>query len=124
VVELCQGTNLRFKTVPAMADLIAGRASVKEIRDVDINDLLGRAPVSSTTTRSRLHPRPRRRRHRCRRLHRRGDVPAGRALHPQRLVLVEQAEPNLFPIDRELRNVAFADIDVRAVHRRHRDAAA
>jgi FlaA1/EpsC-like NDP-sugar epimerase len=31
VVELCQGTGLRFKTLPAMEDLIAGRATVSEI---------------------------------------------------------------------------------------------
>src|SRR5262249_37804007 len=36
VVDLCRGTNLRFKTLPAMSDLIAGRATVSEIRDVDI----------------------------------------------------------------------------------------
>src|SRR5262249_25468633 len=45
VVELCQGTNLRFKTLPAIADLLTGKLKVSQIRDVDINDLLGRAPV-------------------------------------------------------------------------------
>jgi FlaA1/EpsC-like NDP-sugar epimerase len=46
VVELCQGTGLRFKTLPAMEDLIAGRATASEIRNVDINEKLdGRAGV-------------------------------------------------------------------------------
>ena len=112
VVELCQGANLRYKTVPALADLIEGRASVKEIRDVEINDLLGRAPVqldqegiarfirgravmvtgAGGSIGSEL----------CRQIAR---------FEPLRLVLVERAEPNLFPIDRELR-ASFARIDV------------
>jgi FlaA1/EpsC-like NDP-sugar epimerase len=103
VVELCQGTGLRFKTLPAMEDLIAGRATVSEIRNVDINDLLGRAPVkldqqaigcsiagrvvlvtgAGGSIGSEM----------CRQIARFG---------PQRLVLVEQAEQHLFEVDREL----------------------
>ncbi len=114
VVELCQGTNLRFKTLPAMADLIAGRANVQQIRDVDINDLLGRAPVQLDTAEiakfiggrvvmvtgaggsigSEM----------CRQVAR---------FRPQRLLLVEQAEQNLFDVDRELR-ADFPDIDIVA----------
>lgn len=112
VIELCQGTNLRFKTVPALTDLIDGRASVKEIRDVDINDLLGRAPVKLdddaiskflgervvvvTGAGGSIGAEM------CRQIARFG---------PQRLVLVERAEPNLFLIDRELR-ARFPEIDV------------
>ncbi|MBU0616794.1 MAG: polysaccharide biosynthesis protein [Planctomycetes bacterium] len=112
VVELCQGTSLRFKTLPAIADLIAGRAQVQQIRDVDINDLLGRAPVVLDTAGiaefldgrvvmvtgaggsigSEM----------CRQVAR---------FAPKRLLLVEQAEQNLFEIDRELR-AGFPDIDV------------
>ena len=112
VVELCEGTNLRFKTVPAMADLIAGRVSVTQIRDVDINDVLGRAPVTLdagpigrflaarvvmvTGAGGSIGSEM------CRQIARFG---------PQRLVLLEQAEQNLFEIDRELR-ADFPDIDV------------
>lgn len=103
VVEACQGTGLRFKTLPAMEDLIAGRATVSEIRNVDINDLLGRAPVKLDQQEI-------------------GRSIAGRVVlvtgaggsigsemcrqiarfRPQRLALVEQAEQHLFEVGREL----------------------
>ncbi len=104
VVELCQDTNLRFKTLPALADLIAGRASVKEIRDVDINDLLGRAPVKLDDEEIGKFIRGRVvmvtgaggsiGAEMCRQIAR---------FEPRRLVLLERAEPGLFPIDQELR---------------------
>ena len=49
VIEQCQATKLRFRTVPAMSDLIDGKVTISQIRDVDINDLLGREPVSLDT---------------------------------------------------------------------------
>ena len=111
VIELCQGANLRFKTVPALADIISGRASIKEIRDVDINDLLGRAPikldedqigafisdrvVAVTGAGGSIGSEM------CRQIARFG---------PKRLALIEQSEPGLFPIDQELKR-EFPDID-------------
>ena len=49
VIAQCQATKLRFRTVPAMSDLIDGKITISQIRDVDINDLLGREPVSLDT---------------------------------------------------------------------------
>jgi FlaA1/EpsC-like NDP-sugar epimerase len=46
LIEKCKGTNLRFRTVPAMSDLIEGRVQVSQIRPVSIEDLLGRDPVT------------------------------------------------------------------------------
>ncbi|TWT39977.1 UDP-N-acetyl-alpha-D-glucosamine C6 dehydratase [Phycisphaerae bacterium RAS1] len=109
VIDQCKGANLRFKTLPAMADLIEGRATVSEIRDVDINDLLGRAPVkldeheiakfiadrtvmvtgAGGSIGSEM----------CRQIAR---------FRPRRLMLVEQSEHHLFDIDRELR-ASFTD---------------
>ena len=104
VVELCQGTNLRFKTLPALTDLIAGRASVKEIRDVDINDLLGRVPVKLDEQEIAKFIRDRVimvtgaggsiGAEMCRQI---------AHFEPRRLILFERAEPGLFPIDQELR---------------------
>jgi len=45
VVELCRGTNLKFKTMPGLSDLIDERFTVSQIHEVDINDLLGREVV-------------------------------------------------------------------------------
>ena len=49
IIEQCQATKLRFRTIPAMSDLIDGKITISQIRDVDINDLLGRAPVTLDT---------------------------------------------------------------------------
>jgi len=112
VIDLCQGTNLRFKTLPALADLITGRATIQQIRDVDINDLLGRAPVELDT------------REIARFLDGRVVTVTGAGgsigaelcrqiarFNPRRLLLLEQAEQNLFEIDRELRE-RFPKLDL------------
>jgi len=45
VIQVCTGTKIRFRTVPSVADIASGRFTVSQIRDVDINDLLGREVV-------------------------------------------------------------------------------
>ena len=45
VVQVCEGTKIRFRTVPSITDIASGKFSVSQIRDVDINDLLGREAV-------------------------------------------------------------------------------
>jgi len=44
-VEICERTNVKFRTVPALRDVIAQRVSLSDFRDVDVEDLLGRDPV-------------------------------------------------------------------------------
>lgn len=45
VVELCDLTGLPYRTVPKLEDVVAGRAQFNEIKEVAIEDLLGRDPV-------------------------------------------------------------------------------
>jgi FlaA1/EpsC-like NDP-sugar epimerase len=45
IIQVCQGAKVRFRTVPSITDIASGRFSVSQIRDVDINDLLGRETV-------------------------------------------------------------------------------
>jgi FlaA1/EpsC-like NDP-sugar epimerase len=45
VIQLCEGIKIRFRTVPSITDIASGRFKVSQIRDVDINDLLGREVV-------------------------------------------------------------------------------
>jgi len=40
-----KGTKIRFRTVPSLTDIASGKLRVSQIRDVDINDLLGREAV-------------------------------------------------------------------------------
>lgn len=46
VVEMCEGTGVPFRAVPRMEDLMSGRAVVRDLREISIEDLLGREPVS------------------------------------------------------------------------------
>ncbi len=45
VVETCQRSNRSYRTVPALLDLVDGKVTVKQLRDVKLEDLLGRDPV-------------------------------------------------------------------------------
>jgi FlaA1/EpsC-like NDP-sugar epimerase len=42
IVGLCQETGLPVKTMPAIGDIVTGRTSVSRLRNVEIEDLLGR----------------------------------------------------------------------------------
>ena len=115
IIEVCKGQKLTFRIVPGVADLIDGRLDVTRLREVDINDLLGREPVSldlegighlltdkvvlvtgaGGSIGSEL----------CRQI---------ANFRPRRLLLLEQAENNLFYIDRELR-AAHPQLEVTPV---------
>jgi len=45
VIRLLEGAKVRFRTVPSITDIASGKFRVSQIRDVDINDLLGREAV-------------------------------------------------------------------------------
>ncbi len=45
IVELCEMTGLPFRTLPKLQSLVSGKVSINELREVQIDDLLGRAPV-------------------------------------------------------------------------------
>jgi FlaA1/EpsC-like NDP-sugar epimerase len=45
-VELCTASGLKVMTVPAYADIVSGKVSVSAIRNVELDDLLGRDPVT------------------------------------------------------------------------------
>lgn len=50
IVELCEASGVQYKTLPGLSDIIDGKARVNQIRDVDYQDLLGRAPVRLDTS--------------------------------------------------------------------------
>ncbi|MBI4339602.1 MAG: polysaccharide biosynthesis protein [Chloroflexi bacterium] len=50
IVERCRETGLPFTTLPAIPSILAGRVSLDMLRQVDITDLLGRAPVELDRT--------------------------------------------------------------------------
>jgi FlaA1/EpsC-like NDP-sugar epimerase len=44
-VESCNHAKIRFRTVPALRDIIGGQIVVSQLREVSLEDLLGRDPV-------------------------------------------------------------------------------
>lgn len=44
-VDICNQASVKFRTVPALKDIIAGQVIVKQLREVSLEDLLGREPV-------------------------------------------------------------------------------
>ncbi|HUW83304.1 MAG TPA: nucleoside-diphosphate sugar epimerase/dehydratase [Phycisphaerae bacterium] len=103
VVELCEGTNARFRIVPDVKELIAGRVRVHDLPEVNITDLLGREEVTLDENAIADFLKAKRvlvtgaggsiGSELCRQIIR---------YQPTELVLVEQAENNLFEIEREL----------------------
>jgi len=45
IVDSCKTANAKFKTLPSIGDLIDGTISIAQIKNVEIEDLLGREPV-------------------------------------------------------------------------------
>lgn len=115
VIELCEQAAVPFRTLPPTEDLVNGRISLRDLRHVQIDDLLGREPVQldwDAITRvhqgkpimvtggggsigSEL----------CRQLAR---------LNPSPLIVVEQNEHNLYCIELELRR-DFPQMELRLV---------
>lgn len=110
LIGRCQGMNLRFRTVPAVSDLIEGKVQVSQIRPVDIEDLLGRDPVTLDTDAIADYIRDKVimitgaggsiGSEMCRQIAR---------FKPRKLLLVERMENALFEINRELER-SFPDL--------------
>ena len=45
VVQICYGAGLRYRTIPSLRELVGGQSSVGQLREVKLDDLLGRDPV-------------------------------------------------------------------------------
>lgn len=45
IVDICNKTKCRLKTLPGIYEIIDGKVDIKKIRDIEIEDLLGRDPV-------------------------------------------------------------------------------
>lgn len=104
IVGICEKTGVAFRTLPKLEDLVTGRASVKSLRDVKIDDLLGREPVKLEWDAIRKSSKGR-----CVLVTGGGGSIGSELcrqianLRPSKLVILEQSEFNLYSIDMELR---------------------
>ena len=115
IVEYCEKARVPFRSIPCMQDLIAGRVSINNLREVSIEDLLGRDPVrlDREAIRNELSGR-------CVLISGGGGSIGTELcrqvakLAPSKLVLLENCEYNLFRIEYELRQT-FPDIELHPV---------
>lgn len=109
-VAFCEASQLPFRTVPRLEDVVAGRSSFNELKEVAIEDLLGRRPVQLDWTAVRTQLANRRvlvtggggsiGSELCRQVARLG---------AQSLTVLERSELNLYTIEQELRG-EFPDL--------------
>lgn len=114
-VDVCEESGLPFRTVPRLEEVVAGRSAFNELKEVAIDDLLGREPVQLdwTAIRTRLSGR--------RVLVTGGGGSIGSELCRQvarlgveSLTVLEQSEYNLYTIEQQLRR-DYPDLLLRAV---------
>jgi FlaA1/EpsC-like NDP-sugar epimerase len=115
IVDKCHAAMVKFKTLPGVGDLIDGRVSVQHIKDVDVEDLLGRDPVRLDTHKIRAYITGKRvlitgaagsiGSELCRQVAR---------FNPARILLFDNSETPLFQIEQELSG-QFPEIPLRAI---------
>ncbi|MCC6201625.1 MAG: polysaccharide biosynthesis protein [Gammaproteobacteria bacterium] len=99
LVELCEQCRLPFRTLPKLEQLVSGEVSISSLREVSIEDLLGREPVVLSL--ERMHQRI----HNAVVLVTGGGGSIGSELclrlaeqQPARLVIVDNSEYNLYRV--------------------------
>jgi FlaA1/EpsC-like NDP-sugar epimerase len=111
IVEACRVAGVQCRTLPSLPELITGDVTVRRLREVRVEDVLGRAPVEIDLAKV------------ARYLNGRTVMVTGAggsigselcrqvaALGAHRLVMVDHSENNLFEIDLELRERGFANL--------------
>lgn len=103
IVERCEKLQISFKTLPGVSDLIDGRVSIQQVRNVALEDLLGRDPIRLELDRIRSFIEGKRvlvtgaagsiGSEICRQVCR---------FNPARIILFDNSESPLFTIHREL----------------------
>ena len=103
IVERCESLQITFRTLPGVSDLIDGRVSIQQVRDVALEDLLGRDPIRLELERIRAFIEGKRvlvtgaagsiGSEICRQVCR---------FNPARIILLDNSESPLFTIHREL----------------------
>ena len=115
IIEICELCEVPFQTLPSVKDLLSGQISRKNLRDVSIEDILGRAPVHLNWRLITENLKGKRI------LVTGGGGSIGSELckqltraNPAALIILDQSEFNLYKVDGEL-TAAYPDIRHQAV---------
>lgn len=104
IVELCERADRAFSILPGIAEVISGEAHLAQVREVRVDDLLGRAPVVMELPAVRADVRGRTVLITGAAGSIGSELARQIALHePATLILVDQAETPLYFLDLELR---------------------
>jgi FlaA1/EpsC-like NDP-sugar epimerase len=108
-VRICEHCGVRFKTVPVLRDILTGQGDIREFRDVQLEDLLGRDPIEIDLRSARKQ------------IEERVIVVTGAAgsigselcrqildYDPSTLVCLDQSETGIFYLEQELSKAATA----------------
>ncbi len=108
IVEACERINIVCKTVPAISDILDGKLNVSHIREVNIEDLLGREHIELDKAKIQEYLSGKKvmvtgaagsiGHELCRHIMKMG---------PEQLILYERAENELFHLDREFSEASF-----------------
>lgn len=111
IVKILQHSRLKFETVPSIEQLATGKVKVSKLRSVEIQDLLGRAPVKLETEDIRQILQDRVvavtgaggsiGAELCRQI---------AAFNPKRLLLIEQSEVQIFLVEQELIEAGYGGV--------------
>lgn len=115
ILEICKQSSCYTRTIPAMTEIIDGKVSFNSIRDVEIEDLLGRDVISFNTQKiqeqvsgkvvmvtgigsigSEL----------CRQI---------ASFNPKKLILLDFFEGNVYAVEQELKIKYGTDLDIDVV---------
>jgi len=105
IVDICRSSGVRYKTLPAIGQIIDGKVSINALRDINYEDLLRRSPVQLDMSSIRGYISGKTvmvtgaggsiGSELCRQLVR---------FHPGQIILLDSCEANLFKIEMELRD--------------------
>jgi FlaA1/EpsC-like NDP-sugar epimerase len=105
IVEICSHLKVPYRTLPGLSDLAAGNISINDLREVSLEDLLGREPINFHAP--ELHQAYNNKKvlvtggggsigsELCRQIS---------MLNPEQLVIFEHSEYNLYEVEMQLKN--------------------
>lgn len=110
ILHICKQSRIPFKTLPGIGQIMDGKVSISSLRDINYEDLLRRPPVNLDSTAIRDYLVGKKilvtgaggsiGSELCRQLIR---------FHPEKLILVDSSEANLYAIQMELRHQLHFD---------------
>ena len=106
MIDFCLENQIKVKTVPSVEDWYDGNFSVKQIKDINISDLLGRKPIELSNQKTKDE------------IENKTILVTGAAgsigseivrqlakLKPKKIILLDQAESPLYDLNQDLINL-------------------